>query len=252
MGERVRVSGVLCTGELQYARSLQKDMVVGEGLVDRRKDFLGHGRANGDVVASIGKDLRLNDGDQAVLLADAGIARQAIGVLVDAQIRRASGGLINLQNSTPLGEARTGLVILGTPGTEVVNSLRLSLAVGSGELDDTLVDFDARDNVLGVEHLDERRAVVGALVEGLLEQDDARDALRDALAGEEHLPEVPSGRLGILNTDGGQALANRPGRFVCRQDALPGGNNGAGCGDELVRVLVGERVAGYGTWASKQ
>ena len=226
--------------------------MVGKGLVDRGEDFLRHGRANGNVVAPIRKDLRLDDGNQAVLLTDAGIARKAIGILVDAQLGRATGCLVDLQNSTPLGKARTSLVVLGAPRPEVVNPLGLGLSVGSRELDHTLVDFDPGDDVLRIEHLDKRRAIVGALVQGLLEQDDARDALRDALACEEHLPQIPPGRLGVLDTDGGQALAYRPCRFVCRQDALAGSNDCAGGGDELVRVLVGKRVAGCGTRPSTQ
>jgi hypothetical protein len=80
-------------------------------------------------VSSIHQNLRLNDGDDTVLLADSGIASEATGVLLDGELRGLIGA--DLENSTPLGEAATDLVVLGASLVEIVVTLSGGLAVGA-------------------------------------------------------------------------------------------------------------------------
>lgn len=149
--------------------TLQKDMVVVESLVAGGKHALGNGSADLNAVRTISQDLGLDNGDQAVGLADDGITGQGVGVLVNGELRRAA--VADLEDSTPLGKSSALLVVLGAALAEVVNSLGLSLAVGAREVNNTLVDLDTRDDVLVLEHLDKGGAVGGVLEESLLEQD---------------------------------------------------------------------------------
>lgn len=59
-------------------------------LVDSCQDALGGGCADLDGVGAIGQDFRLHDGHQAILLADARVARQPICILMDG-LRSANG-----------------------------------------------------------------------------------------------------------------------------------------------------------------
>ena len=61
--------------------------------------------------------------------------------------------------------------------------------------------------------------------EGLLEQDDARDVLLDALGGEEELAVLAAVGLGVLNLDVLEAGRNRARGLVSSQDALAGDGN---------------------------
>lgn len=161
-------------------------MVVVERLVDRREHRLGDGGALLNVVGTVGEHLRLNDGHQPVLLADDGVAGQALSILLDGQLRRLGGA--DLKDGTPLGEASAGLVVLAAPGAEGIKALGGGLAVGSGELDGALVDLDPGDDAVLLEDLDEGLAVGGFLVECLLEEDDAGEVGEGVGGGEEELP----------------------------------------------------------------
>ncbi|KAF7024954.1 hypothetical protein CFC21_037212 [Triticum aestivum] len=66
--------------------ALKEDMLVVEGLVAGSKDDLSHVSTAVNVMRSINKDLRLNNGHQPILLADDGIASQTLSVLVDGEL----------------------------------------------------------------------------------------------------------------------------------------------------------------------
>lgn len=163
-------------------RPFKKHMVVVERLVDRREhrlsDGLGHHQeAPVNVVWPVCEHLQVNDGHQPVLLADDGVAGQALSILLDGQLQRLGGA--DLKDGTPLGEVSAGLVVLAAPGAEGIKALSGGLTVGSGELDG--------DAVL-LEDLDEGLAVGGFLVECLLEEDDAGEVGEGVGVGEEELP----------------------------------------------------------------
>ena len=73
-----------------------------------------------------------------------------------------------------------------------------------------LVDLDAGQRAGLLDDLDQRRAVLGLLADGLVVQDDAGDVLRHRLAGaEHHLAIVAAIVLGVLDADRVEALLDR-------------------------------------------
>jgi len=93
----------------------------------------------------------------------------------------------------------------------ICSSLTLGgcLAVGSGQGDDTFVDLDAHHHVSSLEVLGEDHSVVGLLVHGLMEEDDATNARVDAvIGGEEELAVQPPVLLSILSIDALEALGH--------------------------------------------
>ena len=86
--------------------------------------------------------LRLNDRNQTVSLANGGISGKSHGVLIDGNLRRSStDGILNVQNSSPLGEASTRLVVFGASDIKVIHALRDTLTIGSEQRLDSLVDL---------------------------------------------------------------------------------------------------------------
>lgn len=81
------------------------------------------------------------------------------------------------------------------------------LAVGSGQWDNTFVDLDANHHASFFEVLGERFAVIGLLVHGLMEEDDATNAWLDTVvSGEEELAVQPPVLLSVLSIDALEAL----------------------------------------------
>ena len=69
--------------------------------------------------------------------------------------------------------------------------------------------LNAHDEASVLDHLGEAGPVVGALVQGLVEEDHAADAAVDALVGgEEELAVAPAVFLRVLHADGVEALGH--------------------------------------------
>lgn len=83
------------------------------------------------------------------------------------------------------------------------------LAVGAGQWDNAFVDLDTHHHASLLEELGEDLAVVGLLVHGLVEEDDATDARGDAvISGEEELAVQPPVLLSVLSIDALEAFGN--------------------------------------------
>lgn len=175
-------------------------------LVNRRQHRLSHGGAFLDVVASVGENLGLDDRHKPVFLTNNGVTGQALGVLLDTQLRRLVGP--DLEDGPPLGETGPRLVVLGAAGPQGVEALSGGFAVGSGDVDGALVDLDAGDDVVLEEDVDEGLAVRGFLVEGFLEEDDAGEEGEGGGGGEEKLAEgLPVG-FDVLHLDARQPFSD--------------------------------------------
>src|SRR5204863_2328253 len=107
---------------------------------------------------------------------------------------------------TPLGEAGPERLVLGEALAQAVEPLGGDLAGGARQGLGPPVHLDARDDPLAGEDLREGRAVVGALPDGLVEQDHAADELRRARSREEHLAVGAAGLGGALDPEGLEAL----------------------------------------------
>lgn len=206
-------------------------MVV-QGLVDRSEHGFGDCSALLDIVRPISEHLRLNNRDEPVLLAYDRVPGQPLGVVLDGELGWLGGP--DLQDSTPLGEPGTDLVVLGAAGTEGVKPLGGGLPIGARELDDALVNLDTRDHAILLEDLDEGLPGRGLLVQGLLEEDHPREALEGTWGGQEELPEGLAVGLNILDIDAGQALPNGPRALIRREDALARRGNVLGGLDQLI------------------
>lgn len=83
------------------------------------------------------------------------------------------------------------------------------LAVCSSQGNNTLVDLDANHHASFFEVLWEGFAIVGLLVHGLVEKDDATNARHDAVvSSEEELAVQPPVLLGVLSVDALEALGH--------------------------------------------
>ena len=92
-----------------------------------------------------------------------------------------------------------------------------------------LVDLDAGDRAGLLDQLDQRRAVLGVLPDGLVIEDDAGNVLAHRLGrAEQHLAVVAAVLLGRFDIDGVKALLDGAGGFVGSQNALARRNHRKG------------------------
>lgn len=112
--------------------SLEEHVVVRESLVASGDDLLGGSSSNLNAEVAVHEHLRLHNGHKAVGLADGGITGEGHGVLIDSELGRGStDGVLDVENSSPLGEAGTLSVVLGATSIHVINTLGHALAVGA-------------------------------------------------------------------------------------------------------------------------
>ena len=220
--------------------AFQEHVVVVERLVHGGQHLLCDGSTDLDAVGPVDEDLRLDDGYEAVLLANDGVPGEAVGVLGDGE----EGGLggPDLEDGAPLGEAGAGLVVLSAALAQVVEALRGGLAIGASELDGTLVDLDAREHVTLIQHVHEGLAGGGLLVESFLEEDDAAQVLQSPGSGEQEFAESAPVRLHVLHVDAREPLADCTRRLVRRQDPLARGSDVRRVLDQLICPSMEKRI----------
>ena len=108
------------------------------------------------------------------------------------------------------------------------------LLVGASNLNGTLVDLDAGEDTSLLKDIDEGLAILGLLVEGLLKEDHATEALEGTRGAEEELTEGTAVLLNVLDIDAGKALANSASGLISSKDTLARGANVGSVLDELV------------------
>ena len=184
-----------------------------------------------DVVRAVHEHFRLDDRHDSGFLAQGRIARQRVGVGVNAEIARHVR--IDIDDGAPLGELRTEFPIPREAFAQPVESLGNLLAGIPGQRLGALVDLDARNHVpLGEIH-GKRRAVRRALAQGLVEQDHAADVVCRAGRREEHLPVAAAVFLCRFGRDRVEPLLDRRRAFVRRKDAPARRNHCASHGVQL-------------------
>jgi hypothetical protein len=209
------------------------DEVVSEHLGEHSgEDALGDGGASLDRVVSVNHDLGLNDGYEAVVLADTTIAGESVGGLVDGELGRSTVLNRDLEDTSPFGESASLFVEGLASSSKSIKTLSGGL-VGSSHDDNTLVDLNSRKDTSGCEVLDEVDSSGGVLAEGLLEHDDSTDVLLNSGGGEEKLS-VGTGVLGDgLNTDSLESESDGTGGLIGSKDSLTGGGDLLGVGHKL-------------------
>ena len=89
----------------------------------------------------------------------------------------------DVDHRPPFGEARAEGVVVLEPLAEAVEALGDLLAGGEGEVLGAGVDLDAGHRAGRLDQIDERRAVLGLLADGLVIEDDAGDVGLHRVAG---------------------------------------------------------------------
>ena len=197
--------------------------------------------ARGDVIRALDRvrpvheHLGLDDRHDPGLLAERRVAGERMRVRPDAVLARERVG--DRVRRAPLREARAEVAVLLEPPAQPVEAFGDGLAFGERQRLRAQVDLDAGNDALRREQLRERRAVVRALANRLVVEDDAADELLDARRREEQVAVGAPALLGRLESDRVEALLDRGGALVRREDALP-------LGDERLRGLM--ELAGHG------
>ena len=168
---------------------------------------------------AVHQDLGLDDRHQPRLLRERGVAGERVGVDPDRVL--AGDPVADRDHGTPLGEPRAEPAVLGEAVTKAVEPLGHGLARGERERLRAEVDLDPRDDPLALEQLRERRAVGRALMDRLVEQDDAADVLRGACRREQEVAVGAAVLLRRLDPDRVQPALDRPRALVGGEDALP-------------------------------
>ena len=216
--------------------ALEEDIVVAEGLEDGGVHLLAHLLALVDAVAAVGEHFRLDDGHQAALLADGGVAGQAVAVLENGRRRRLS--VADSKDCTPLGKTTPGAVVAVTAHLQVVQTLRGRLAPGAEQRHQALVHLDAGDDGLALEHIRQNASLVVLLGERLLVEDDAADVVGQLIAAKQHLPVLTAVLIGVGNAQLVEALANGAHAFVGGENALSRSGDAIGRLVELILNIL--------------
>merc|ERR1712023_210057 len=113
----------------------------------------------------IHEDLRLNNGDKSIHLADLAVVSKGTSIALNGLHGRSTVG-VNAEDSTPLSKASTLRIVLCGPLSKSLESLGDSLAVHERGTN-TSVDLDSWDDVDGLHNVNERSSIRSILEQGL-------------------------------------------------------------------------------------
>ena len=199
-----------------------------------------------DAVLAVEQDLGLDNGHEAGILHDGGVAGEAVRAVGH---RGAGGAVGNGHDGAPLAEARTLLVVRGGAIGEVIEALAPGL-VRVGEGTEALVHLDTRVDVLGLERIHEGGAVRARLVQSLLEEDGTADVLAKVRGGDKELAVAATVLLDVLDTDTLETGAAGGVGLVHGEDTLAGHGHlglrvesaGDGSATARIRRVPGKRA----------
>ena len=117
-----------------------------EGLNASRDNNLSHMSIDFNGVVAVSEDLGLNNGSKTVLLADSSVSGKGEGSLLDGEVGWSA--VTNLDNSSPLGESASFLVVLLASVSKSVESGGGVLVLGAWDDNESLVDLDAWQDAL--------------------------------------------------------------------------------------------------------
>src|SRR6185437_14061397 len=214
--------------------ALEVDAVLEELVEHRLERNVGHFLAAVDGVGAVHQHFRLHDGDDIVLLAERGVARERVGVGFDAE--RSRDGLGDVDHRAPLREPRSERAVFDEPLAQAVEPLGDGLAGEARQRLRAEVDFDARDDAVLRQVLRERSAIARLLPDRLVVEDHTADRLFRARGGEEQLAVTAAVLLGGVQPDGVEALLDGAAALVRGQNPLALGNHRLGDAGKLIAV----------------
>ena len=116
------------------------------------------------------------------------------------------------------------------------------LLISASNLNGPLVNLDAGESASLLEDIDEGLAILGLLVQGLLEEDHTTYVLEGTRAAEQELTEGTAVLLNVLDIDAGKTLANGSSGLISCKDTLPRGANVGSVLDELICKMTSTNV----------
>ena len=119
-----------------------------------------------DVMVAVHQHFRLDDRHDAVFLRQRGIARQRLGIGIDAVVGRECRA--DIDHRAPFGEARAQLVIFDEALAQAVQAFGDGFARASGQRLGAVIHLDAGHRAGRFDQLDQRRAVLGLLADGFV------------------------------------------------------------------------------------
>ena len=196
----------------------ERDALPVQRMEDGMQDLLGDLAAAFDRVVAVDQHLGLDDGNEALLLADGGVAGEGMRVLLHGEPARQHRG--NVVDRTPLREARALLAVALQALHESVESFGDLVTGRVRQRHLAPVNLDARNDAALLEQLRERRAVAGLLAERLLVEDHAAHRLRQLRRAEQHVAPRTPVLLGGFDADRGETFGDRGIALVGGEQAL--------------------------------
>lgn len=185
-----------------------------------------------DIVITVVDDFGLDDGDDAGLLAEISVFCEIVAVLSNGFVGRGEDAAIlthtEFEGGAPFGEAEAHLIVFGEAAVETVETFSEGFKRIRVQGFETLVDFDARDDALASEIINEILTVIGNLTGGLIEENDTIDVVGETRGSKEDIAIVATIIVGIGDLKLVEFFANATTRFV-------GGENTFGIEDEVAR-----------------
>mmetsp|Transcript_4637 Transcript_4637/g.13205 ORF Transcript_4637/g.13205 Transcript_4637/m.13205 type:complete len:408 (-) Transcript_4637:35-1258(-) len=222
--------------------ALHEHAVLEHGLVEHGLHGNVHVHGRLEVVDALERDIRLDDGHEALVLRDEREAREVLHVGFNGERRRAALAHIDLQRRAPLGEAAASGVVVGAARGQGVQALHHGVATGARERVHLKVRLNARHDAALLQHLREGLTAGGGLLEHRLDvKDGAAEVLLRILSLEEHLAVHAAVLLRVLDAHSLEAGADGAGALVAGRDALARGGDGLGRRHKL-RLALGAQV----------
>ena len=175
---------------------------------DADEHGLGDDPAALDIVPAVHQHFWFDDRDQPLFLGNGRVARQSMRIRVDAVGRRET--VVDLDHRAPFREARTDRPVLRTAFAQVVQTFGDRFFGREGQGFRSLVDLDARDDPRGVQDIDERPSVRGALAKRFVEQNDTGYVRFGAGCGEQKFAIVAAVLLVARDADAVEAPLDGP------------------------------------------
>mmetsp|Transcript_25348 Transcript_25348/g.50499 ORF Transcript_25348/g.50499 Transcript_25348/m.50499 type:complete len:298 (-) Transcript_25348:47-940(-) len=223
-------------GTLGHHVGFEHAALDAEALIEHRlhncgEDTFGDSSTGLDRVVAVLKDFGLDDGHEAVVLADGAVAGKGPGGLLDGELR--GHAIADFQDGTPLGEAAALLVECLTTGGQAVQTLGGGLIGSAADFDDTLVELDTDVDTTGAKLLGHGHAIVSLLIDCLLVEDYAGDMLVNFGSGNKEVSVSLAVCLGVLYIYASEALPDRASGFVSGENTFSRGADFFGNADKF-------------------
>src|SRR3546814_82704 len=198
--------------------------LAGQLVEDAHQHRFRHDPAALQIVRAGHQHLGLDARPEALLLGDGGVTGQRVRVRLDAVAGRQA--VADADHRPPFRDPGADGAVFGPPFAPALEALGDRLVGCEGQVLGALVDLDAGDDALGVQHVDERPPVGRALPQRLVVEDDAGDVRAGVRSGQQQLAIVAPVLLRAGDADPVEAPLDGARTLVGGEDALAGCDEG--------------------------